>query len=155
MTSDDEFKVETQQQPADVADLEWFNTFLKHLKFNFVKPAESSIEPESSAYAAVRAFIATIFDGTNWTKNEFANALGISHVLSLTQVHEWNEQLASRRFDLIDKQFQGLASPSENLELIGLDALLRRQSKEAESQAFGPAIDLLERSSEDVEEKFE
>lgn len=155
MTSDDEIKVESQRETEDFADLEWFNTFLKHLKNYYLEQSGASLEttPKPNHELVLRAFLATLCDGANWTADKLATAIGIAQVESVFRVQDWNEQLATRRFNLIDKQFQGLASPAENLELIGLDALLRRQSEMADSQAFERTINLLEKSSGDVEEK--
>jgi len=90
--------------------------------------ASRDLPPEpgvsESQEAAARAVFKTFLD-SGLDRNAVVELLGRVAVEEQSRGAGWTDELNQRRFDLIDKEFQGTLTPGESLELAGLTRIMR------------------------------
>ena len=106
---------------------DWMRQFVKHFELHLLDarrdlPPDASISESQTATA--RAILATYLD----SGMEFESAVELlgKVVVDWRSVDVgWSDALNQRRFELIDKEIQGLLAPAENIELAGLTRSMR------------------------------
>jgi len=108
---------------------DWFRQFLKHLEIHMAETGES-LGPDSDSsdhrLAAVRAVMLTLIDsGMNQVElRNLFRLVAFENAVS-PPTREWSSELNRRRFELIDRDIQGMLSPVEQFELASLTHRMR------------------------------
>lgn len=125
----------TIRRPRDSAGripegtFDWFRRFLIELNDNLLVEGEKlgeNTEPAEYRRSAIRAVLLTLQD--SGADIEILRAECASVLFSgaaTTSQPEWTAEMNQRRFELIDREIQGLLSPVEQMELESLTQALR------------------------------
>ena len=117
---------ESRDELSADADL-WTRQFIKQLELHIVDasrrlPHDPSVS--DSQLAVARAVLATYVDA-GMELESAVELLGRAAIEWRSVDVAWNDALNQRRFALIDKEIQGLLTPSERIELAGLTRIMR------------------------------
>ncbi len=125
----------TKERPKDQAGhipegaFNWFRRFLVELNDCLLTEGEKlddDSEPASYRRSAIRAVVLTLMESgadLEPLRAEFASVL--FSAVATNGRPEWTDEMNQRRFDLIDREIQGLLSPVEQMELEALTQALR------------------------------
>jgi hypothetical protein len=110
---------------ADADD--WIRQFIKHFELH-VLDARRDLPPDAgiseSQAATARAMLATYLD-SGMDVESAMELFGRVAVERRSIDVTWDDALNQRRFELIDKEIQGLLTAAESIELAGLTSCMR------------------------------